>query len=156
MTDNTTPIKGTGTQFLMAKTAGKVKPDPSSSVDVLRLAKVTDITPPEMSAEASEENYLDAEDPQWKEKSAGQIDPGELGITLAWKPGDANQTTMVNQLGGEPRWFFIKFPNGAYDAHYGFVSKVGKAIPAKEKITRTFGITLTGKQALAEHTYQGG
>lgn len=155
MTDATNPTKGAGTQFLMAKVAGKTKPDPAVSTDVLRLAQVTDITPPEMSSEAQEEAYLDADDPQWKEKSAGQIDPGELGVTLAWKPGDANQKTIVGLLGGEPRWFFIKFPNGYYDAHYGFVSKVGKAIPAKEKITRTFGITLTGKQAPAETTWEG-
>lgn len=149
-TDATKPVKGAGTQFFMASAAGTEKPDPTTGNAVIRLADVKELTPPEMSAEEQEDAYLDAPDPKWKEKTPGQIDPGQLSVTLAWKPAEATQKQLVNLLAQAPRWFFIKYPNGAWDGFYGFVSSVGKAIQAKETITRSVKISLSGRQSLAE------
>lgn len=78
------------------------------------------------------------------------IDPGQLSLTLAWKPADTTQRLLCNQLGQERRWFFIKYPNGAWDGFYGFVSSVGKSVQAKETITRSVKISLSGRQSPAE------
>lgn len=148
--DATKPVKGAGTQFFMAAEAGTAKPNLATEGKVIRLADVKELGAPEMSAEETEDSYLDSPDPEWKEKTPGQIDPGQLTVTLAWKPADATQKQLTNLLGKEKRWFFIKYPNGAWDGFYGFVSSVGKAIQAKETITRSVKISLSGRQSPAE------
>ncbi|MCX4037778.1 phage tail tube protein [Aeromonas caviae] len=150
MTDATKPVKGAGTELYMAKVAGATKPDLAQADSVVRLADVKEITPPDMSVEVTEESYLDAPNPDWKEKSPGQKDPGQLGFTLAWKPGDPAQKTVVAELGGVHRWFLLKYPNGAVDGFYGFISSLGKPVQIKETITRTVKVDLSGKQDLAE------
>lgn len=148
--DATKPVKGAGTELYMAKAAGATKPDLTQPDTVVRLADVKEITPPDMSVEVTEDSYLDAANPDWKEKTPGQKDPGQLGFTLAWKPGDAAQKTLVGELGGAHRWFLIKYPNGEVDGFYGFISSLGKPIQIKETITRTVKVDLSGKQDLAE------
>lgn len=148
--EGTKPVKGAGTQLYMAAEVGEAKPNPATEGTVIRLADIKELTPPEMTAEEVEESYLDSDNPEWKEKEPGQIDPGQLSLTLAWKPADTTQRLLCNQLGQERRWFFIKYPNGAWDGFYGFVSSVGKSVQAKETITRSVKISLSGRQAPAE------
>lgn len=145
----TEPTKGAGTQLFMAATPGAAKPAESES-NWSRLAKIKELTPPEISAEDQEDNYLDDANPDWRSSTPGQKDAGELSVTLAWLPGDAGQKELVNAVGGEPRWFKIKYPNDAYDLMFGYVSKVGKAVPQKEVMTRSVTIRLSGKPDLEE------
>ncbi|WP_270806075.1 phage tail tube protein [Aeromonas sp. QDB62] len=150
MTDTNKTVKGAGTELYMAKVPGPTKPSIATADSVVRLADIKELTPPDMSVETTEESYLDAANPDWKEKTPGQKDAGQLGFTLAWKPDDAAQKTLVTELGGELRWFLIKYPNGKVDGFYGFISSIGKPIAIKETITRTVKVDLSGKPSLAE------
>ncbi|MBT0499585.1 phage tail tube protein, partial [Morganella morganii] len=51
---------------------------------------------------------------------------------------------------GDVRYYKIRYPNGAVDLFKGWVSSLGKSVPAKEVITRTIKITNSGRPALAE------
>jgi uncharacterized protein YjdB len=53
-------------------------------------------------------------------------------------------------IDGSVRYYKIKYPNGTVDVFRGWCSSLGKAIPAKEVITRTAKITNTGKPELAK------
>lgn len=150
--DATKPVKGAGTELYMAKVAGGTKPDMAQPDAVERLADVKELTPPDMSVEVVEDSYLDAANPEWKEKTPGQKDAGQLGFTLAWKPDDPAQKILVEELGGERRWFLIKYPNGKIDGFFGFISSLGKPVQIKETITRTVKVDLSGKPALAEES----
>ncbi|WP_323932710.1 phage tail tube protein [Aeromonas hydrophila] len=150
MTDASKPVKGAGTELYMAKEPGPTKPSIATADTVIRLADVKELTPPDMSVEVTEDSYLDAPNPDWKEKTPGQKDPGQLGFTLAWKPDDPAQKTLVTELGGALRWFLIKYPNGKVDGFYGFISSIGKPLTIKDTITRTVKVDLSGKPALAE------
>ncbi|EOP3986819.1 phage tail protein, partial [Escherichia coli] len=50
----------------------------------------------------------------------------------------------------ESRAYKIRFPNGTVDVFRGWVSAIGKAVTAKEVITRTVKITNIGRPSLAE------
>ena len=50
------------------------------------------------------------------------------------------------------RAYKIKFPNGTVDVFKGWISSLGKTIPAKEVITRSVKISNNGKPSLAEET----
>lgn len=64
-----------------------------------------------------------------------------------------HQTRGVSMLSGVlMRLYKIKYPNGTVDVFRGWCSSLGKAIPAKEVITRTAKITNTGKPELAEES----
>lgn len=53
---------------------------------------------------------------------------------------------------GDVRAYKIKYPNGTIDVFKGWVSSLGKTIPAKEVITRSVKISNNGKPSLAEET----
>lgn len=50
----------------------------------------------------------------------------------------------------ESRAYKIRFPNGTVDVFRGWVSAIGKAVTAREVITRTVKITNIGRPSLAE------
>ncbi|HCT2287793.1 TPA: Ig-like domain-containing protein, partial [Escherichia coli] len=51
---------------------------------------------------------------------------------------------------GDVRAYKIRFPNGTVDVFRGWVSSIGKAVTAKEVITRTVKVTNVGKPSVAE------
>ncbi len=51
---------------------------------------------------------------------------------------------------GDTRAYKIRFPNGTVDVFRGWVSSIGKAVTAKEVITRTVKVTNVGKPSVAE------
>jgi uncharacterized protein YjdB len=103
-----------------------------------------------MTAESYDDTYLDDEDADWN-ATAGAKSAGDTSFTLAWKPGEEGQKDLVAWfIDGSVRYYKIKYPNGTVDVFRGWCSSLGKAIPAKEVITRTAKITNTGKPELAK------
>ncbi|HBM8375542.1 TPA: phage terminase large subunit family protein [Escherichia coli] len=51
---------------------------------------------------------------------------------------------------GVTRAYKIRFPNGTVDVFRGWVSSIGKAVTAKEVITRTVKVTNVGRPSMAE------
>ncbi|WP_334674606.1 phage tail protein [Escherichia coli] len=128
----TMPVKGAGTTLWVYKGNGDPYANPLSDVDWSRLAKVKDLTPGELTAESYDDSYLDDEDADWTATGQGQQ------ALLAW----------FNE--GDTRAYKIRFPNGTVDVFRGWVSSIGKAVTAKEVITRTVKVTNVGRPSMAE------
>ena len=147
------PVKGAGTTLWMYTGKGDGFSNPLSDVDWNRLAKIKELTPGEMTAESYDDTYLDDADADWNATAQGAKSAGDTSFTLAWKPGEEGQKDLVSWFNdGDVRYYKIKYPNGTVDVFRGWCSSLGKAIPAKEVITRTAKITNTGKPELAEES----
>ncbi|EFI5472355.1 phage tail protein [Escherichia coli] len=160
----TMPVKGAGTTLWVYKGNGDPYANPLSDVDWSRLAKVKDLTPGELTAESYDDSYLDDEDADWTATGQGQKSAGDTSFTLAWMPGEQGQQALLAWMPGEQgqqallAWFNegdtraykIRFPNGTVDVFRGWVSSIGKAVTAKEVITRTVKVTNVGRPSMAE------
>ncbi len=145
------PVKGAGTTLWVYNGKGDAYANPLSDDDWQRLAKVKDLTPGEMTAEPYDDNYLDDEDADWTATGQGQKSAGDTSFTLAWKPGEEGQKGLIGWFeSGDVRAYKIRFPNGTVDVFRGWVSSIGKAVTAKEVITRTVKVTNVGKPSVAE------
>ncbi|HAH3335391.1 Ig-like domain-containing protein [Escherichia coli] len=120
------PVKGAGTTLWVYNGSGDLYANPLSDNDWSRLAKIKDLTPGELTAESYDDSYLDDEDADWTATGQGQKSAGD---TRAYK---------------------IRFPNGTVDVFRGWVSSIGKAVTAKEVITRTVKVTNVGRPSMAE------
>lgn len=147
------PVKGAGTTLWMFTGTGDPYANPLSDVDWTRTAKVKDLTPGELTAESYDDTYLDDPNADWASTAQGAKSAGEASFVLAWKPGEAGQQSLVDWFySGDVRAYKIKYPNGTVDVFKGWVSGLGKTIPAKEVITRSVKISNNGKPSLAEET----
>ncbi|EJA0971322.1 phage tail protein [Enterobacter cloacae] len=145
------PTKGAGTTLWVYTGTGDPYANPLSDVDWLRLAKIKDLQPGELTAESEDDTYIDDENADWTSTMQGQKSAGETNLTLAWMPGDSGQQDLVNWFDeGTVRGYKIKYPNGVVDVFKGWVSSLGKTITSKEVMTRTAKITNNGKPSLAE------
>ncbi|HBN5113755.1 TPA: phage tail protein, partial [Escherichia coli] len=115
------------------------------------MAKVKDLTPGELTAESYDDSYLDDEDADWTATGQGQKSAGDTSFTLAWMPGEQGQQALLAWFNeGDTRAYKIRFPNGTVDVFRGWVSSIGKAVTAKEVITRTVKVTNVGRPSMAE------
>ncbi|EFN5383529.1 tail fiber protein [Escherichia coli] len=147
----TMPVKGAGTTLWVYKGSGDPYANPLSDVDWSRLAKVKDLTPGELTAESYDDSYLDDEDADWTATGQGQKSAGDTSFTLAWMPGEQGQQALLAWFNeGDTRAYKIRFPNGTVDVFRGWVSSIGKAVTAKEVITRTVKVTNVGRPSMAE------
>lgn len=147
----TTKTKGAGTTLWIYNGSGEATKDPLSDTDWTRLAMVKELQPGEITAESYDDTYLDDLDADWKATAQGEKSAGEANITLAWKPGEQGQKDLLAWFNsGDVRYYKIRYPNGTVDLFKGWISGLGKTIPAKEVITRTVKVTNTGKPLLAE------
>jgi uncharacterized protein YjdB len=145
------PVKGAGTTLWLYTGSGDPYANPLSDTDWTRLAKIKDLTPGEMTAESYDDTYLDDENADWSSTAQGEKSAGDTSFTLAWKPGESGQQGLVEWFTlGDVRGYKIKYPNDAVDVFRGWLSSLGKAVPAKEVITRTVKVTNSGKPSLAE------
>ncbi len=145
------PVKGAGTTLWIYTGQGDAFANPLSDDGWTRLAKIKDLTPGELTAESYDDNYLDDDDADWVSTGQGQKSAGDTSFTLAWNPGETGQQDLLRWFDeGEVRAYKIRFPNGTVDVFRGWVSSVGKAVTAKEAITRTIKVTNIGRPALAE------
>lgn len=147
------PVKGAGTTFWIYNGSGDPYANPTSDTDWTRTAKIKDLTPGELTAESYDDTYLDDPNADWANTAQGEKSAGEASFTLAWKPGESGQQSLVDWFySGAVRAYKIKYPNGTIDVFKGWVSSLGKTIPAKEVITRSVKISNNGKPSLAEET----
>lgn len=147
------PVKGAGTTLWLYTGTGNPYANPLSDADWQRLAKIKELTPGEMTAESYDDTYLDDDDADWTATAQGAKSAGDTSLTLAWKPGEDGQKSLVAWfVDGTVKAYKIKYPNGTVDVFKGWCSSLGKAVPAKEVITRTAKITNTGKPELAEES----
>lgn len=151
MTLTQSPVKGAGTTLWLHTGNDVQAKNPLADEGWTRLAKVKELQPGEISAESYDDTYLDDEDADWKSTAQGEKSAGEANVTLAWKPGESGQQDLVAWFDtGGIRHYKISYPNGTVDVFKGWVSSLGKTVPAKEVITRTIKITNSGRPALAE------
>ncbi|EAM2978611.1 Ig-like domain-containing protein [Salmonella enterica] len=144
-------VKGAGTTLWLYTGNGDAYANPLNDNDWLRLAKVKDLQPGEMTADAEDDNYLDDEDADWKTTAQGQKSAGDTSITLAWKPGESGQKKLIDLFdSGDVEAWRIKYPNGTVDVFKGWISSLGKTVQSKEAITRTVKITGVGRPHMAE------
>ncbi|EOL0624699.1 phage minor tail protein G [Escherichia coli] len=145
------PVKGAGTTLWVYNGNGDPYANPLSDNDWSRLAKVKDLTPGELTAESYDDSYLDDEDADWAATGQGQKSAGDTSFTLAWMPGEQGQQALLAWFNeGDTRAYKIRFPNGTVDVFRGWVSSIGKAVTAKEVITRTVKVTNVGRPSMAE------
>lgn len=145
------PTKGAGTTLWVYTGTGDPYANPLSDVDWLRLAKIKDLQPGELTAESNDDTYLDDADADWTSTSQGQKSAGEASFTLAWKPAESGQQDLVRWFDdGTVLAYKIKYPNGTIDVFRGWVSSLGKTVTAKDTITRSVKISNNGKPGLAE------
>ncbi len=66
-------------------------------------------------------------------------------------PGEQGQQALLAWFNeGDTRAYKIRFPNGTVDVFRGWVSSIGKAVTAKDVITRTVKVTNVGRPSMAE------
>ncbi|MED0013052.1 phage portal protein [Escherichia coli] len=63
-------------------------------------------------------------------------------------PGDSLNLQTAQDT--DTRAYKIRFPNGTVDVFRGWISSIGKAVTAKEVITRTVKVTNVGRPSMAE------
>lgn len=144
-------VKGAGTTLWLYTGNADAYANALSDNGWLRLAKVKDLQPGEMTADAEDDNYLDDEDADWKTTAQGQKSAGDTSITLAWKPGESGQKKLIELFdSGDVESWRIKYPNGTVDVFKGWISSLGKTVQSKEAITRTVKITGVGRPHMAE------
>lgn len=144
-------VKGAGTTLWLYTGNADAYANAMSDNGWLRLAKVKDLQPGEMTADAEDDNYLDDDDADWKTTAQGQKSAGDTSITLAWKPGEEGQKKLIELFDkGDVEAWRIRYPNGTVDVFKGWISSLGKTVQSKEAITRSLKITGVGRPHLAE------
>ncbi len=151
------PVKGAGTTLWIYSGSGDPYATPTTDAGWLRLAKVKELTPGALTADSYDDSYLDDESGDWAATAQGTKSSGQVGFTLAWKPGETGQQDLLAWFyEGAVRGYKIRYPNGTVDVFKGWINSLGKTITAGEVITRTAQITNTGKPALAEDNGSSG
>lgn len=147
----TTPVKGAGTTLWLYTGNGDPYANPLSDDGWMRLAKIKDLTPGELTADSYDDSYLDDEEADWTATGQGQKSAGDTSFTLAWKPGEKGQQGLLAWFhDGAVLAYKIRYPNGTVDVFRGWVSSIGKAVAAKDVITRTVKVTNVGRPSMAE------
>ena len=77
------PTKGAGTTLWVYAGTGDPYANPLSDVDWLRLAKIKDLQPGELTAESEDDTYIDDKNADWTSTMQGQKSAGETNLTLA-------------------------------------------------------------------------
>lgn len=121
--------------------------DEAATTATVQLAKLTNITPPEMSVDALETTSLDGTD-YVREFMPGLIDPGEVGIDMNWDPGMATEDVIVTMLTGrETRYFEIRYPQMTPSVDYGgrgFFTSFAKGPSIDEVMTASATLKAAG------------
>ena len=151
------PGEGKGTTLWLLKDASDretaiATPAKDSLFD--QLGYLVDFQGPNMTKEVTSDSYLDSTD-SYVEKSGGDIDPGQIKLTVAYMPGNAVQRRIYNKFNSKgPTEFGLfrsKHISGAINFYYGIISGISSPSKAeKGKLKREITVDLSGKQDLAE------
>ncbi|EJL6550862.1 phage tail tube protein [Vibrio cholerae] len=150
----TTPTKGAGTTFWRLKDGTELpllKADFLSDEKWEQIAQIKEITPGEITVEDEDDSYLDDPEAEWTKTAPGQKSAGEVSLVIAWKPGETAQQRLVDDVDKNVVTMFrAKYPNDAVDVWNGYINSLGKAVAAKDKMTRSVKIKCVGKPVTAE------
>lgn len=148
-----TKKKGAGTTFWLFDGTGDPFAAALTDNGWTRTAGIKSLQLGELTAQTEDDSYLDDPDADWESKAQGVKSAGETSITLAWKPGETGQQTLLELFhSGDVRAYKIKYPNGTVDIFQAFITGFGKSVTANETMTRTVKFTNIGKPSLAEDT----
>lgn len=151
------PSEGKGTTlWLLKPTSSRDAAIAAPGDDLLfdQLGYLIDFQGPSMTKEVTTDAYLDSTD-SYVDKSGGDIDPGQIKLTVAYMPGNAVQRRIYdkfNAKGAEEFGLFrSKHISGAVNLYYGLISGISSPSKAeKGKLKRDITVDLSGKQDLAE------
>lgn len=151
------PGEGKGTTLWILKDANSRESAISAPGDdnlFDQLGYLIDFQGPNMTKEVTSESYLDSTD-SYLEKSGGDIDPGQIKLTVAYMPGNAVQRRIYEKFNSKgPTEFGLfrsKHISGAINFYYGIISGITSPSKAeKGKLKRDITVDLSGKQDLAE------
>ena len=130
------PVKGAGTTLWLYTGTGNAFANPLSDIDWNRLAKIKN-SPGEMTAESYDDTYLDDEDADWNATAQGAKSAGDTSFTLAWKPGEEGRKRPCRMRLLMAQYAITKSNTRTVPYVFrGWCSGLGKAIPAKEVVTR--------------------
>ena len=103
--ETTVPGEGKGTTLWILNAASDREDavaTPSNDSLFDRIGHIVDFQGPSMSKDVTTDAYIDSED-GFLEKSGGDIDPGQIKFTVAYKPGDPVQRRMYEKAWRESK-----------------------------------------------------
>lgn len=116
----------------------------SDGISYSTMAKIADISAPEVTRGSSEQSYID--DPAgWKEHTPGLKDGGEIEATLKWNPDDTGQQELKADLElNDNVHYRIVYPDGTADEFMGHITSWGKDLSKEDDIMRKVKIKISG------------
>ncbi len=132
-----------------------VKASTASTTTYSQIAGLISLPGPEASAEDVDTSTIDNSTDatvNWKTFQRGQVDPGEMTLTLAYGSTDASSKKLGTLLktGALQTWKII-FPNtsASVETFTGYVKSMGRALEKGTLITRNVGIKVSGAPGFA-------
>lgn len=83
------------------------------------------------------------------EYKAGWTDPTEATFQINFVP---SQYARLHDLLGDDMWWKITYRDGSYDKFPGYISRLSRAIPIKDRVTATITIQKTGAMKFVEYS----
>ncbi|MER1344979.1 phage tail protein, partial [Klebsiella pneumoniae] len=110
------PTKGAGTTLWVYTGTGDPYANPLSDVDWLRLAKIKDLQPGELTAESEDDTYVDDDNADWTSTINAQDWPGAANVPLQGKPTAAGEPAPLARSDElNMREYEMKSPSAAGD-----------------------------------------
>lgn len=156
------PASGKGTTvWILKSTSTRAAAIAAPGDDTLfeQLGHLMAFTGPSMTKEVTTDSYLDSS-AGYAEKSGGDIDPGQVKLTVAYKPGDTVQRHLYEKFNasGDAEYVLMRtmHASGAINLYYGVLSGMSAPTSAENgKLKRDYTLDLSGKQDLAEDLQTG-
>jgi len=108
-------------------------------------AELNDVNPPEPTGDDEEVTHHGSPD-GWKEFIPGLVDAGEASAQLNYKKSDV---ATILGLFRQRKNYQITLPDGSTWVFTGYLKKMGKKTPLKNKITQELGFKCSGKPVWA-------
>lgn len=129
-------IPSSGTTFSRSDDGG-------TSFDLV--AGINSLSFPEMTKATNDISLLDSTD-AYKEFSAGQIDPGELGLVLVLDDTDTEQDNLYADFEGQSLGDYrITFSNGTTFTFKGHCTTWGRTVEKDNDVLLPTGFKLSGR-----------
>lgn len=136
---------GFGTLFQIGDGAG---PEVFTTV-----AEVVNITAPDSTLSTVDATHMESPD-RFSEKIPALLDSGEAQIELNFVPGSATQKLLDDaHYALRKANFRIILPGALKRGEFsGYVTKIGRAMPHNDKMTKSVSVTTTGKFQIVDNS----
>lgn len=115
----------------------------------VKVAEVTNITPPNFSRDAVDATHTESEE-GWREFIPGLKDGGEVTVEMNFIPGAASTDRIFELFSRDVGDFRISFPDGSPSTVWqfkAFITGFEPEAPLDDKMSATATFKLTGKPA---------